>query len=133
MTTAQPVPPTPAPVPPAPTDTPKTTDQWIRLIALLVASGLIGGGGGGVAGAYGATTLIEYRIERLEEDMVHHGESPHLSTQRAIDAVGAEVVRVDERRQSDVRLIESQYQQIDTRLQRIEDALETSARVRPRR
>lgn len=115
---------------PMPTSQPKggNTADWMRLIGLLVVSGLIGGGGGGFAGAYGTARLLEYRIDQLEQDQRDHVSTPHAVTQREIDRVAASVVQVDERRQADMRLVSDRLARIDQRLERIEEALETRRR-----
>lgn len=94
--------------------------DWMKLIAMLVGAGLVGGGGG----ALGASRLIEWRIEQLEERFREHGEVPHLSTQREIDRVAADSRAVDERRQADLRLVTDRLARIDARLGRIEEALD---------
>lgn len=92
--------------------------DWAKLVAAMLLSGAVAGGGGGLTGALGATSLIEYRIDRLEEQL-----ESTTSMQRQVDQLDAETVRVDERRAADMRLVEQRLLAIDRRLESIEAAV----------
>jgi hypothetical protein len=107
--------------------------DWAKYGFALLISALIGGGGGGLFGAVGATSLSEYRIERLERDLREHEASPwHGQTAQRLSEVGGEVEAVEARRQADVAIVTQRLTDIVQRLDRIEAAVSRRRRGRGR-